>query len=266
MNMKRLLVAVVGWLALAGVAEAALVAHWNLDDNAASTAVVATTGSNATLTGGDNTSVVHSTDAPAGGGITSSFLLNGTDDWVDFSASSITWTAGAARSLSFWFKDSATPSSHYIFGHDTGGQWFIQLSSNTVVAVRGTSTTRSYTVAAMGTTWHHLLVTKNTSNAVRVFLDGTESSTGSQTISETSPMNKIGGASIFFTAARFARVKVFDSDESANAAALYAEATASGSTVRRQAVVVGSLAHPYQPTDIDWRCNPFAAFFGALAP
>lgn len=39
-----------------------------------------------------------------------------------------------------------------------------------------------------------------------------------------------------------------------------------GSTVRRQAVVVGSLTRPYQPTDIDWRCSPFAAFFGALAP
>jgi len=60
-----------------------LIGHWKCDDNAASTTIVDETGTyNGTLQGGDNTEDKDQTDAVRG----TSLLLNGTDDYLDFSS------------------------------------------------------------------------------------------------------------------------------------------------------------------------------------
>lgn len=206
-----------------------LVQHWKLDDNAASTTVVATVGTNATLVGGDNTSTVHV--AGPGGSIVSGFLLNGTDDEIDISASSISFATTVAFSVSLWFKRSGTTAR--LIGGTTANGRILGSSDTNIQVVNGSGSSLNYTVPSMGTSsWHHLLVTRTTGNSCRVFLDGTESSSGSQSVTGTIALTSIGKQnSLFSNGFAVAWAKVFDSDESANVAALYAEGVAGGLSI-----------------------------------
>jgi len=199
----------------------ALTQHWALADNAASTTVVATVGTNGTLLGGDNTSVKSA--AGPGGSATLAFDLNGTDDAVDIAASAISFASGAACSFSAWFKLDGTTGR--IFGNSGGSNNnSIRITADTTVIVRPTSTSLTFTVPALGTTaWHHILVTKTAGDSWRVFIDGVESVTGAQAGAVTMAVNRLGLATTSFHDGKLAYCKVFDSDESANVASLYAE-------------------------------------------
>src|SRR5689334_12249072 len=93
----------------------ALIQHWKLDDNAASTTVVATVGNNGTLNGGDNTSVKHSATGP-GTGITSSFDMNGTDDFIDIAGASLSFASGTAFSVSLFFQSDDNSATRNFTG------------------------------------------------------------------------------------------------------------------------------------------------------
>jgi len=227
--MKRIL-AILLTLVFAVQADAAVTQHWKLDDNAASTTVVATVGTNGTLVGGDNTSVKRTTGP--GGSIPFAFLFNGTDDAVDISGASLSRTSGQAASYSLWFKCSTTASSENSIGVD-GSAVRIGPGSDTTIVVRDTSATRTFTVAALGTTWHHLLVVITTGDACSVYVDGVASVTNPLTLSGTFAPNRLSRGAAYSDIS-LAQVKIFDSNESANVAALYAEGvtTASGKATR----------------------------------
>lgn len=212
----------------------ALTQHWQLDDNAASTTVVATVGTNATLEGGDNTSVLHDTSTP-GGSITASLHLNGTDDKIDISGAGVTFGNNTAWSFSIWFKADVTTGTPSIWTPLATQAGSIYRGSDTVIRYQTPGAVDfSWTVSAMGTAnWHHLLVTCTAGRAMRVFLDGTESSTGTQTPANTSitPVRIGGRSAAGFWDGFFAWAKVFNSDESANVATLYAEGVTSGGAV-----------------------------------
>jgi hypothetical protein len=208
----------------------AQVQQWNLQDNAASTTVVAAVGTNATLVGGDNTSAKSSTGP--GGSYALAFDLNGTDDGVDMSASALSYTSGQAWSISIWADFDA--SSGPLIGRTTQNPGIVK-SSDTVIQVRdGSANTLSFTVPSMGTTsWHHFLITKTTGNSTRVFMDGAESSSGAQTLPATFAPQAIGYRNGVFMDGKVSGVKVFADDQSANVAALYAEGFSSGGPIPR---------------------------------
>ena len=204
----------------------ALIQHWKLDDNAASTTIVATVGTNGTLGGGDNTA--DKTVSGPGGSITAGLSFNGTDDYIDISGAGLSFASGSDFSVSAWFRSVS------------GNAGIIGRSAHLVNnSMRSTSDTNirvrlgadvDFTVPSLGTTWHHCLFVKDTSNNGRLFLDGTESSSGSQAMgTATMNSNRLGGN---FSTTNFsvelAGVKIFDTDESANVAALYAEGTGGG--------------------------------------
>lgn len=211
----------------------ALTQHWKLDDNAASTTVVATVGTNGTLEGGDNTSA--KTTAGPGGIITAAFDLNGTDDAVAVSGISLAGTF----SFSLWFNTDTASARHMIGTSAGSNNDRIGYASDTSIIVRR-AVTLTYTVPSIGTgAWHHLLVTRDGSNNARVFMDGVESSTGSQSSTGTWAPNRIGlgaTAGVFFDG-KVAQVKVFDTDESANVATLYAEGTATPAAGRHRTLL-----------------------------
>lgn len=205
----------------------ALVQHWKCDDNAASTTIVATVGTNATLQGGDNTSA--KSVAGPGGTITAGLLLNGTDDHIDISASSVSFADNAAFSANIWFKRSGT-IARLIGTDNSANSRVLVLNDTTIRFLNAAGVNADYTVPSMGTAWHHLLATRTAGESARVFLDGTESSTGAQTVDGAMPFDSIGQqANLFTNGFAVAQVKLFDSDESANVAALYAEGVASAS-------------------------------------
>jgi hypothetical protein len=211
----------------------ALVAHWKCDDNAASTTVVATVGSNATLQGGDNTSA--KTVAGPGGSITAGLQLNGTDDHIDISATGLSFANSTAYSVSIWFKRAGTIARLIGVDNNASGR-IIGLTDTSIRTINAAGTSDDFTVPSMGTAaWHHLLLTRTAGNSGRVFLDGVESSTGALTVDGASgAWDSIGqNASSFTNGFSVAQVKIFDSDESANVATLYAEGVSAGGAPKR---------------------------------
>lgn len=223
--MKRLLLALMlGLLPLS--AGAALIHHWPLSDNAANTTVDNTVGADGTLEGGDNTSA--KTTAGPGGSITAGFDFNGSDDAVDISAASVSFASGTAFSVSLWFNADGVATGR-LMGRDADDNGIILKTADTTIRVGVQGSAVNYTVGAMGTTnWHHLLVTRTAGNSVRVFLDTVESSSGAQSLAGLfAPLNIGLRGPGNFSDGPIAGVKIFDSDESANVASLYAEGTAS---------------------------------------
>ena len=82
-----------------------LVGHWRCQDNAASTAVVATVGAQGTLTNAGNTSASVTTGPTAT--LTSALLFDGTDDYINFGNVN-NLAPNQAFTLAAWFKPSGT--------------------------------------------------------------------------------------------------------------------------------------------------------------
>lgn len=200
----------------------ALTHFWKLDDNAASTTVVATVGTNATLLGGDNTSAKHSATGP-GTQITSSFDLNGTDDAIDITGL-FSRTSGQAWSVSAWWNRDAT-GNFGIVGTSGSANGRITSAGDTIIRVTSSDGTGivDFTVSFSSGTWYHVLVTHSAGNSLRCFVNGVESVSGAQTFAKTLTVNTIAKQNAVFLNGRIAWVKLFDSDESANVADLYAE-------------------------------------------
>ncbi len=148
-----------------------LLAHWRCQDNAASTVVAATVGSNATLQGGDNTSTISEVNGP-GTALTRSLHLNGTDDWIqiaDLSAS-----LGTNASFCMWIRlDNATPGAAAQSGFLNLGASVVSGSSHWpytdgtayMSALRFSNNTTSNRIAfsppggVTRTNWHHIAIT-----------------------------------------------------------------------------------------------------------
>jgi hypothetical protein len=200
----------------------ALLQHWACNDNAASTTVVATVGNNATLVGGDNTSA--KTVAGPGGTIAAGLSLNGTDDYIDISGASLSFAGGVAFSVSGWMEFDAAGSS-YLTGDSGTTAHRIFKQSDTNIRVTTLTGSSDFTVPSLGTSaWCHVLVARAvTTNSMRVFVNGVESSSGAQVRGGTLAPTTIGYGSVPFSDMQVAQIKVYDSDESANVATLYAE-------------------------------------------
>jgi hypothetical protein len=195
-----------------------LIRFWKLDETTGTTAT-ATVGTSGTYA--RNASIT--TASGPGTQITNSQNFDGTSDYVDVSSSPISFASGSAFSLSGWCKFDA--SSGALFGKSGNTQSRFAKTNDTTILISGSSTSLNFTVPALGTTnWHHLLVTRTTGNSVRVFVDGVESTTSAQTLSETCAPGRIGWSNTAGFDGKIAWLKVFDSDESASAATLYGEA------------------------------------------
>lgn len=178
------------------------VALWVLDDNAASTTIVATVGSNGTLNGGDNTSTLSTAQAPAGiGG--RSLHFNGSDDYISLgdstdyepnSHANMTWEA--------WIRIDSKKIQAVFYKHDEiflnigeGGatdQFYGKTGpASTYVGYqyKVDNTTRSVD------TWYHF-VGVYSSGTLDLYINGTLDSTsyysGTTTPSATSNILRIG--------------------------------------------------------------------------
>jgi hypothetical protein len=157
-----------------------LVGYWPCDDNAASTTIVASVGSNGTLQGGDNTEDKDNADAVQG----TSLLMNGTDDYLDFDSALGDLADTDKFTVSFWFK----PNFAYNVGSDEGifeisdGTDVVQLeynatTDNFILTVNLTSSatisTSAYTSDAELQRWHHCMIAIDASQEVAVLvMDG----------------------------------------------------------------------------------------------
>jgi hypothetical protein len=204
--------------------EATLTAHFKLDDyDEQSMTVDAAVGSDGSLAGGHYTSDVQ-TDTGPGNLVTKSFQFDGMADYVYIPTSGI--QTDAAFSLSAFVKfDTATGA----FAGRSGQNWtYVYKSSDTTILVNLLGQSATFTVPSLGVTdWHHILVSREaTTNLVRVFVDGQESSSGPQEITNTSgptAFSHLGIRNSTLFEGKIAWVKFFSDDESANMTSLFAE-------------------------------------------
>lgn len=196
----------------------ALTNHWKCQDNAANTQVANEVGVNGLLVGGDNTSTISVADGP-GTAYPRSLDLDGTADAIDISGAAISFVSGTAFSLSTWFKADALSNAPLI-GLDGITSDRILLNTTSVVVNLDTATTFTFTLVTG--TWYHLLVTRDTSNNVRVFINAVESVTGAVVKAQTFAPDRIGRSTSYFNG-KVADVRFWNEDKSADAAAIMAE-------------------------------------------
>lgn len=197
-----------------------LIHHWKCQDNAASTAVVAAVGTNGTLIGGDNTS----DKSVAGPGTAYPLALgfNGSDDAVDISAAAISIANLTAFTFSCWVYFLAT--GQRVLGMAAAAESRILTTPGMTRVDVTLSGTGNFTVSSVATVvWHHLLVSRTAANSTRCFMDSVESSSGALTVNGIFRPNVLARSQATYGQIRLADVRVYNSDESANVAAIMAE-------------------------------------------
>lgn len=229
----------------------ALIRHIPFGDSFANTTVTGPIGGNGALLGGDNTSA-HRVAGP-GPSVPHAFDFNGVDDYVYFSSG---FTVGTQVTLSAWiyldsYSNNAGGNDYgyrmIVEGVDAGnanindGGIYLGVSgtSNGVLqgAVNWDGTVSAAnrcqlngSVVPLGQ-WHHVMFTVN-GNTCKLFQNGVQTGTNTFTnIGIYDPatwlIGKFGTPALngYFDG-KIAQVKIFDTDESANVATLYAEPNA----------------------------------------
>jgi hypothetical protein len=199
----------------------ALLHHWKCDDNAASTTVLATTGTNI-ASGSGNTSTLRATGP--GGSYPYSFLLNGSTQFLDAAAAALAIPTSTAFSVSAWINVSSFTNAA-IAGVPAAANPGILFLTTTTLNVRSlTAVSQNYAYSARSTgVWYNVLVTRTAGNSVRTFINGTESSTGAVAQSGSFSFTVFGRRNTNYLPGSICGIKVYDSDESANAATLFNE-------------------------------------------
>lgn len=269
MNVRTLLIAVVGWLALAGGAEAAVTQDFDLDETSGTSAVNDVGGG---VTGTYGRNATNTTTPGPGGTLGTMQDFDGVNDHVTLGSVVTIAGSGAAGSFSCWVKfDTAADPMIGTAGSAFGRVYKVD---NTTFGARSNSSSAVTFAFASGigtAAYRHVVFTRSAAGTGHIYMDGVDSDSGGVSITGAFAVSLIGNMNGDRLNGKIGGVRFFDTElSSGDVATLYAEGTGGGggggSTVPRQAIVVGSLSRPYQPTDIDWRCSPFAAFFGALAP
>lgn len=201
----------------------ALTQKWLCQDNTASTTVVASVGTNGTLEGGDNTSAISVSDGP-GTALLRSLDLDGTNDAVNIASSSISFASGDNWSVSVWFKIDSFAANNAIIGRSDANTSRLQIqSTGNSFRVTLSSGDNDFTIPTVSTgTWNHVLLTY-AAGSLRLFLNGTESSTGTVSVSQAFAPTYFGRTFNFKMNGKMCDVRIYNSNESSNVIAIMAE-------------------------------------------
>lgn len=238
--MKRLFLSLIICLCAAAQSWAAVAANWKLQDNAASTVIIASNGANAVYTNAGNTSAGTALDGP-GTVLTRSLVFDGTNDYV----LATTNNAGvlqnkAAGTLCCWFKCSTsdTTSTHrlmYVSTNTNTTRAGFQLNSSGQIEAHARAgdgesfQTKTTTNSYDDGTWHHVAVVYDYANdAITIYVDGTSvAQTGTISFTATATSNTASAyvylandTSSFYYKGRACGFVIYNTDESANLTAI----------------------------------------------
>jgi hypothetical protein len=187
----------------------ALVLRYALQDNAASTTVMASTGSNGTLTGAGNTSA--SSVEGRGGLYPLAMNLDGSNDYI---ATASTVTLSADWSIGAWVKKDGD-TGFTICGEglpDDLDRIVWGTSSENIVSVQtGEENPAASLSLTHDTNWHHLFVTfVQSSGLYTLYVDGASVDTDTPGSAETMLINRVGATNVAFSDGRMADFRVYD--------------------------------------------------------
>lgn len=249
---------------------AALGAHWKLQDNAASTVVVATVGSNGVLGDAGNTSAVSGTPGP-GTALTRYMAFDGINDAIYATTGNTAVLQNkAAFTLCCWFRmtttdtdsddrlmyvsnGSATNATRASIGCNSSGQIICVARAGDGESAQSKTTDNSYD----DSTWHHVaMVVDIAADTITIYIDGSSvSSTGTISFTASSTSNTASQSVTLainnFTnpyKGRLADCRIYDSNESANLSAIMAEKDIAALIDPLSTSIPGSSADPLTGT------------------
>lgn len=252
-NTQKLLVAFVAWLSFAGVSSAALVAQWELQDNAATATIVATVGTDGGLSG-DNSSSLTGTPGP-GTVLTRYLAFNGVDDIVVASSGN----GGIIRNKAFvtvacWFQTTTgdTTGIHTLMiatrnvgGNsraglflDTNGQLLCYARAGDGESAQIKTSTSSYDDGS----WHHAAaVIDYAGDTITLYVDGVSVAQSGSVAFTATATSDTDSANVYLASGvgterlkgKLADCRFYDSDESANIGTIMAEAGLGSSPVAK---------------------------------
>lgn len=153
-----------------------IVAHWKLDSSDGGVTADAS-GNGYTLT---NNNTVGSATGKQGNGVD----CTPNDNLSITEQAAFRYTGSNNLSCSFWFKtDSVAAGTIGIVGMyngtATGEEWLVYRNgANLEVAIRGSGTTFTSTAISTGT-WYHVVLTMDSSNAYKLYVNGAAPKTAS---------------------------------------------------------------------------------------
>jgi hypothetical protein len=219
-----------------------LLAQWKLQDSAASGTVLATVGTNANL---QNANTADIDVAGPGTLLTSGLDFGAANVYIALGNTSITQNKSIISVCGFFKADTGNSGTKYIFVSNTGagaGRLLIYMSSTGFLNVQaraadgGSDQVKTTSAEYDDGNWHHLAVVVNYgADTITFYIDGSSvSSTGTVSFGGSATGNTASSANFLATAgfAEFtgalADWRVYDSDESANLAAIISEKDADG--------------------------------------
>lgn len=155
---------------------------------------------------------------------TLSTSFDGIDEQIDFTLINFT----GEFTTSFWIKPIAVGDS-FLVGRSTNSD-YIWLRTTSQIRIRVNFITYTFTESGGNdinlNTWNHLIVIRDSSDNLRIFLNGASFST-SQTASGSHRLTQIGGVSSDFYEGNINNTAFWNSDQSANRSAIYNSGTPS---------------------------------------
>ena len=157
-------------------------------------------------------------DTGGGGAFSNGFSvqLDGTDDILTLDS---TESFSGEFTFSTWINLSSLSNIRVWFGAISGGfTYMFYLSGIVYFRTAHGQLTLSQSVSWSTGEWHHVMVTRNSSNLVTMFIDGSSVQTG--TNSDTLTLNSFGETTYAFDGL-IDEYAVWDSDQSANISSIY---------------------------------------------
>jgi len=149
---------------------------------------------------------------------TNSFIFDGVDDYVSFSQ--VTYTG--EFTTSFWIKPDVLGSS-FLVGREANSD-YVWLRTVAQIRIRINFSTYIFTEGGGNDintgAWNHLLISRDSSNNVSIFLNGASFST-SQVAAGDHRLDQIGKVSTSYYDGNVDETAFWDSDQSSNLASIY---------------------------------------------
>jgi hypothetical protein len=139
------------------------VQRYNLQDDAASTTIVAAVGSNGALVGGSNTADITTTGP--GGSFPKALHFDGTDDYIN--SADVTFAANAAGTIACWVKLDTLGGALCASGGGGATDDAIHLQqTQAVVRVSDATDTLTWNSNIAVDTWYHFVFTRGVTGGV----------------------------------------------------------------------------------------------------
>lgn len=206
-----------------------LLRQWKLQDNAASTVVVDSTGNgNGTLSAvAGNTSAVSQADGP-GTALTRSFLLTNASDYVNCTS----FLRGTNTTVCAWVKFPVSTAAGFkalVSGTSLGFVFYLHQDATCQLGVYGSNFQDSgYVLTTPSSGWHHIACV-SVGISHRWHVDGVAVGSAMTDTLATTIDSFLGDILSNGWRSQTADVRVYDSDESANLATIMAEKNIPGS-------------------------------------